>query len=340
MKHFRMAAYLFAAASMMFVPVACSDDDDQQQQGITDVNTPSGETNFTEETYAAYAAKYNVQDPNFEFESFEFLADGTYILTRKGYTSYVHKAEKPVVINSRKDIARLLRTQGKATRATDNYYYINGSYTVNSDGSFQLDDLGKIAISPDAGIVSLTDNSGMTITVSVNKAQPVFSGSNTQKLCRTWTLTSVEVWENLNGIQAGHGKLNYLTGEMEIFEINPSFLEPGQTVEEAKEEYKEDYLYNAPKQITFTPYGTCIKTYGNGISDLRTWEWSDEANATFYEEWNDTDEEGGYNNGHSTTSFTFNGKNAYAKVDDHESWKEDGETGNYHSIEITTLQAR
>ncbi len=43
MKHFRMAACLFAAASMAFIPVACSDDDDQQQQDITDVKTAQSE---------------------------------------------------------------------------------------------------------------------------------------------------------------------------------------------------------------------------------------------------------------------------------------------------------
>lgn len=336
MKHFRMAACLFAAASMAFVPVACSDDDNQQQQGITDVNTPSGETNFTEETYAAYAAKYNVQDPNFEFESFEFLADGTYILTRRGYTSYVRKAEKPVVINSRKDIARLLRTPHKATRATDNYYFVYGSYTIESDGSFRLDNYGNVVISPDASVIRFTNNeTGITSTVDVNKEHNAYTGGNTQKLCRTWTLKYSEIWASYNGIQMVHAKFDLQEAKLIIFDINSRFLDPDMSIEEAKQEVTEELMdYDeTPQSVTFSPNGTYFVTYRNGLCEKSTWKWGNEANGIIYYNWSENNDD---IDGEGYTTVTFKDKYAYIKEDYTE--KEDGET--YRMIGVITMEAR
>lgn len=337
MKLFRMTACLFAAASMAFIPVACSDDDDQQQQDITDVKTPSGETNFTEETYAAYAAKYNVQDPDFEFESFEFLADGTYILTRRGYTSYVRKAEKPTVVNSRKDIARLLRTPRKATRSTDNVYFVYGNYTVESDGSFHLDNYGNVVISPDASIIRFTNNeTGITSTVDVNKEQRAYTGGNTQKLCRTWTLKYTEVRASYNGTPTIHFKFDMQAAKLIFFDINSTMLEPGISIEDAKQEVIEELMdsyESSPQSVVFSPNGTYFVTYRNGYCEKSSWKWGNEANGILYYDWSENNDD---IDGEGYTSVTFKDKYSYIKEDYTEN--EDGDT--YRDIVVMTMEAR
>lgn len=330
-----MAAYFLAAASLAFLPAACSDDD-EQQQGITDVTTPSGETHFTEETYAAYAAKYNVQDPNFEFESFEFLADGTYILTRRGYTSYVRKTEKPAVINGKKDIARLLRTPHKTTRATDRYYFVYGNYTVESDGSFRLDNYGNVVISPDASIIRFTDNStGITSTVDVNKEHTAYTGGNTQKLCRTWTLKYAELWGTFNGIQAVHTKCNLQTKTVEIFDFNTKFLEPGVSLEEIKQEIIEAFMEeeSTPQAVTFSPNGTYFVIYRNGFCEKSSWKWGNEANGILYYDWNEENDD---IDGRGYTTVTFKDKYSYIKED----YTQTDEDGTYRMIGVTTMEAQ
>ena len=249
---------------------ACSSDDDEGTPGVS----------LQEEPMAAHAAKFEVKSANSQYESFEFLGDGTYIITNK--TSRPRSAQKVLEINSIKDIATLFKNPVKQTRAGYATVHVFGNYTVTADGEYVLENFGTVSVL-DGSTIELTYENGLTSTVTVEKVDLVYGGQNTKYLCRTWSFyqQDMDYWvsgQHLFGIAINlHKEKAYFTY------VHPALKND---VPDADELFGDFSNKNEmPKRVIFSPSGTyMVETYG-GMVGVSSWKWGNEAAGVIYYNW-------------------------------------------------------
>ncbi len=159
MKQTKILFFILFALTISFW--SCEDDDED-----TDKLPVKKET---------ISAKWNVSNSETSlYKSFEFNESGNYI----------------VIMNSSK-------------KSTDSEVFFFGTYTIIDDETIELDDFGTIII------ISLSENSfsfdfiplydpSSKISVSSTKAPELESSTNTELLCRTWQLVTLN-GENVSG---------------------------------------------------------------------------------------------------------------------------------------------
>lgn len=147
-------------AAFAFTFTACSDDNDDDGGNSTDVPT------YTED-----AVKFEITDANSPYSSIELTANGEYIIIKGTSNAY----------NSAKGIKALVKAKENAT-AESSSNTINGTYTKNADGSYDLKNFGKITIT--ANSISITTSNGRTSTYEGFSTTKV--GNMESSLFRTW----------------------------------------------------------------------------------------------------------------------------------------------------------
>lgn len=318
MKKLQTLAACATAVLMACSLTACGSDDEGNGSNIPGPTTPpSGATEFTPETYAGQAAKYNITGGYSSsatggktVESVELLGDGGYIVTFVGASSYTQKKEADVKVTDEKDVLRLFKSHKRTTRGGSyDPYHAYGKYTVKADGTIVLNDMElSMKIAAGASTITFTDNqTGRSNTVSVSKQQTA-TGVNSQKLCRTWLFEEMEVWYIEDGVNVLHVKFNAIDNKILAFQMHPSLRDQGIT----EDGYIEGMTEDNPKEVTFSPSGTYYLLYGDGSREYSSWGWKDENRGIMFDY--DNDDETG--EGEETLlNITFSGTRAYVAAD-------------------------
>ncbi len=136
--------------------------------------------------YESVSGKYIVTDFKL-FQSIELGASGDFIIVTDNDGDIVQSPHAVLT-----DTTRAHRK--KSTGRIDENDLVSGKYTVLSDGSFQLEDVGKLTISGGNGNtvkLALTGSYG-TYNMTAEKAtKTISSNAFTDALCRSWHLESV-----------------------------------------------------------------------------------------------------------------------------------------------------
>lgn len=179
MKTTKLTATLLALLATFSLASCSSDDDDN----VANIEQPA--------KYADKAARYVISG-NGQYNSIELTESGNYLIEKgSNYTSRAAVAEMPAKKRTSL-LSKTRRAKAQSTRSSnwDNYWY--GTYTLNSDGSFNLKDFGKLEVKVDVSgqcSLVLTPKDKEPVTLSAQKQQKSVEGM-TAKLCRTWQFDS------------------------------------------------------------------------------------------------------------------------------------------------------
>lgn len=236
----RSAYYLGALAICCMLSLsACSDDDDDDNQ-----DNPSGqfEGSLEDAKYQADAVKYTVNG-NSEIGSIELTSSGNYLILPTK-TNLNFKALSPASGKTTQVISFFGKRAKLNTRAGGSSYF--GTFTKNTDGSYQLKGYATLRIMGEEQIKLETESSSITLNV---KKETVKAENNklNNRLCRSWHPVSATLTAYTNGKVVATQTLN--------------------TAEDLKSEF---YDY-----IVISPFGTFLQVdYGNIVDDSGVWSWT------------------------------------------------------------------
>ena len=133
---------------------------------------------MTPPQYESVSGKYEITASDSPYESIELGASGDYIVTSKGYSSYIASAKQTFIFKS-----------APASRATTSGNLTYGTYTQVSEGTFNLEGFGTIQLKAgDNGEIESIAISvdGATKEYTTEKAETMGDDNKTNSLCRTW----------------------------------------------------------------------------------------------------------------------------------------------------------
>ena len=204
---------------------SCSDDND----GDGPVMTPP--------QYESVSGKYEITASDSPYESIELGASGDYIVTSKGYSSYIASAKQTFIFKS-----------APVSRATTSGNLTYGTYTQVSEGTFNLEGFGTIQLKAgDNGEIESIAISvdGATTEYTTEKAETMGDDNKTNSLCRTWRVVKT------------HDKgYDPYEGDYDIT------FTPADDPESLAE-------------IMFSKSGTFLQTYSDGDMEAFSWSWKD-----------------------------------------------------------------
>lgn len=271
-KVFKYAIMAFAGCISLCMAACGSDDepdsgDDELWKG--EATTPKYVSDA-----AIYTVNPGVQCP---FQSIELTESGDYIVTPSG-SGYNTPARRS---KSSTNLGMFRRSETSKTRVgLSTYDYTYGTYTKNSDGSYNLEGLGTMSYSNGTLNLSLTDGTGYNVGATEKKPDLAANELN-MRLCRTWKVTSV-VAEIYN--REGKKLDSYTYSGTEL-----------------QDEFVEYVLISRSGSYVGIDWDASIDNKGS-------WMWSDTSKQVF--SYIDEDDERG------TIQVSFNGDNAKFK----ESW--------------------
>jgi hypothetical protein len=276
---------LLCLISLVFFSCSKNDSDDEGQ-----LTTPK---------YESVSAKYNIASSSV-YSSIEIGSSGNYIIVKKVSSSSA-KVKRVGVAG--------LFNQEVATRATiSNNNIIYGKYTINADGSINLEGFGKVVITTNkdknVANINLTTSDGDNVILSAEKEDQLASDQMNDNLCRSWNIVTCEmkIYQNSNYI----GTMTYVAASAS-WNITDGQRSETVSDKELIEEYPE-YSYLIPNQVLLSKSGSYLVYYKAGTLGLARWSWKDKSAGTFYYNWSQTDNE---NDGFVTISFNGNKMNIY-----------------------------
>jgi hypothetical protein len=230
-----LAAVFLLAAPLAYV--SCGDDDD---------DTPAGNerkpVTLQEPQHKDDAAKYDLQQPvtlgDMLVRSIELTESGKYLITYQ-------------------------KAEAAATRAGDPMLYLMGDYTSSGVG-FRLVGFGVISISAESATLSLTitTDSGDTITVPATLSKTMVETLINNYLCRTWIIDNT--------------RLRYPNGNITLakdFEGCNMY----EILEFARQFYNfsdEVSVNKIVRGVTITSAYTFLINYADYTYDVGSWTWS------------------------------------------------------------------
>lgn len=226
---------------------------------------------ITTPTYEANAAKYQILDSKSPYSSVEFTETGKYIIEVRngsavsGVYDYGDNAVKPFFLNLMSGNSEL----NGATRSSVSSNFLFGNYTVDADGTYILEGFGKIKITTSGSSHSLaiTPTSGASYTCAASLSNRITGNDNTDRLCRTWEIKSLEFIAIIDGKEfmniKGDNTMDFVKQFLAGYGDNISDLE--------KEETLKSLL--CPEYIIFTKSGSFVIKYDNGQMLSATWRW-------------------------------------------------------------------
>lgn len=291
MKEFKyVTLFVVALLSCPFI-CSCSDDDDESD-GPSVGELWKGDLGTA--AYENYAVAYVVKN-NSEIGSIELTSSGNYIVM-------------PPEVGSSRAIAEqrkgsMFKRNKAETRYVPSWNGYFGTFTVNADGSFLLNNYGTLRDNGD-GTLSLTRN-GMSIKLTAQKKSAVADNDLNTRLCRTWKLTSaVEYQYTLSGTLV-------------------------QSYKYTDSELRDEFV----QYLLISKAGTFLQVdWDNSFGGYGAWHWTNTSTQTFDYVWLDEDEgEGG------TVQVTFDGSNAtfYESYQDYGYDDDDDDTLYTYKSEIT-----
>lgn len=198
--------------SLVVILFSCEKDDKNDNNGIT----------ITKETISS---KWIVGD-NATYKSFEFNKSGNYI----------------IVVDNMK----------KSTNEED---IVFGNYQIVDDITIKLENYGTIKITKmdDSNIsfsLTLEASNGNEISINASKAEEMQSSSNTELLCRTWNMVSIN-GENVAGTEDELTVLFSQAGTYFVTYLNSTDEEDGGLAEwKWKDENQETLCYSWDGELT------------------------------------------------------------------------------------------
>lgn len=256
--------FIYLISSGVFF-AGCSEDDES--------------SSLEHQEYESVSGKYNVQG-NSVYSSIELGASGNYIIVKStsGIRSARGDGSTPFGSAFSRNLLNIGGSKNKIRSTTDSGDDIlYGTYTVNTDGSINLEGFGKLQITYNGSSVTnmiLTPTSGSTITLNVEKEDTYSDSELTSKLCRTWNLASLS------------NKEYDLKGRL-VYDLEGTFNVAKQTwswnvkVDELDWGEPGEDNYN-PSQILFSKSGTYLVYYTDKTAMIQNWKWKSESAGTFY----------------------------------------------------------
>lgn len=253
---------IMAVSGLSFT--SCSDDDDK--------------SSFQPAAYESYAAKYQITDDDAQYSSVEFTESGNYILTKNENADYYNMAMAPAISIKSPKVALKNGFVGVLQRKdiTRSAYspILYGTYTIDANGTFILEGYGKVKVVKDSSgnaySLEFIPTSGEAFTYKATVQNRDLNSDNTNRLCRTWNLTTIQYIIKVNGKQLlnikGSDMTELIKKLQEWAEKNDDEYEPGDW---------EDIEYINPKQVIFTKTGTYLVTYETEDLAISTWRWAD-----------------------------------------------------------------
>lgn len=273
---------------------SCSDDDDDDNN------------NSTPAAYETYAAKYQMTSNQSPYSSVEFTESGNYIIILNNAPATNAKLMSPSVTSTIRKAALTNGFAGKLLRkaATRSQVYspiLYGTYTVDADGTYILDGYGKVKVVQDGSgnSVSLefTPESGETFTYTASKMNRDLNSNNTNRLCRTWDLASVQYIIRYNGQEL----VNLSAENMpKLYEKLMKWAEDNDEEYDPSDWESEEII--DVKQVIFTKTGTYMVKYSNDELAISTWRWIDSNENKLQYSW-DNDFDNDYNDGYVNINY-------------------------------------
>lgn len=255
---------------------ACSSDDDSSGTGLS---TPA---------YESVSARYEITSAYSDISSIELTASGNYIIVEN--INYYESAVKRSLTNfiPRWDAA-------VKTRATSSNGIIYGKFTKIGENEFELHGFGIVRISTEndnAVALEIEPDGGDTYVLMADKADINSNSESTNKLCRTWSITSLRIKMSYDGksIFDKEHKMNELDKFTSDFinlikKFDPEFDESDYS-EEDFELFDEEAM---PKEVVFSKAGTYMVIYTNESLAIAKWDWTNDEENEFRYSWNYSD---------------------------------------------------
>lgn len=241
-------AMLFASVAAMTGLTACGDDNDDNTPDIPVYpENPSGTALWV----GSLSNPIDMQNAKFlQVKQMNYGGLGTIEFTESGY--YVMIPAEYYLRNGRSNAPReAAAMHSAATRDEDSFRY--GSYTVNTDGSYNLSGYGTAIYLN--GTLTLAPNNGVVENYDVVEVTPLLASNDlNNRLCRTWEVTGA--------------KQELLTEDGKLLN---SRTYSGASLRDEYERY-----------IVMTHAGTYFGIDWDGdLDDYSSWSWDNETNQVF-----------------------------------------------------------
>ena len=260
MKRFLKYAMFAAVGAMGIGLTSCGGDDGP---GTDDPGSLwSGEASTPK--YIADAAVYDVTSTS-RISSVELTESGDYLIIPANYTGYA-----PARAGKEKSARSLFRT-GKKNRDTRSGISTSGitygTFTKNSDGSFNLKGIGKMTYSN--GNLTITSDSGSElVNASARKVAPKYDSNELNiRLCRSWYVKNAYT---------------------KVYDSNDRLIA---TVKYSSSDLKDEFV----KYVIVTRAGSFVQVdWDEEVGDLGYWSWNNVKNQIFRYTWADDSDDGGF----------------------------------------------
>lgn len=272
-----MSMTLVAIVSLGFF--SCSSDDDDNQGGGTSLETPK---------YESVSASYEVTgNSGIDVKTIELTASGDYIIIRDSYSASAAPRMGKCVDKKKGLFRKALATRAWSSRI------VSGKYEKIDSTTFDLKGWGQIKItgsSDNAMSIEVTPvGSSSSYIVPVAKKEQYPNSLLTNKLCRTWSISSKRVAISLGGKQIYNKE--YKVTELSKFIEDIKNLEKQYGFDDDDEYYpdgeEDNFIYpifgeEYTETMIFTKSGTCMVMYHNGMYNISPWYWKNESKGLLY----------------------------------------------------------
>ena len=260
---------------------SCSKDNDNEENGDGNGNGNGNNSEIFEGSlddapYKGDAVKFQVKG-NDDYGIIELLASGNYLILPPddGVSATAFAAPMQTM---KAGLFRSAKEDKMQTRAIDTEEAYFGTFTKTDGGSYTLNGFGTLIVGGDTQ-VTLTPTGGQSVTLTVERVEPIASDELNDRLERTWVLESATV-------QA------FTSSGYEVYS------EEYTSEEDLKEQFVKYLILSG--SYTFLQIEWNDTTNGYGV-----WNWRDRSKQIFDYEWkDDPTEEGG------TVQVIFSGNKA------------------------------
>lgn len=269
--------------TMERVGSGATDDDDENGEPVG----PSGEEDPdfdmsapstllpVADLYPEVSGKYEISNAESGISFIELLGDGHYVLQKASASYYMMK----------KAPGKNGRLRGVMASATKRDYIADeglvfGAFAKVEDDLFELEGLGKLEVTRRDSVGNivdfvLTDDSGLTIPLSVDRLAPVGGWSDaTDRICRHWEVSKERAIMYMDSTQVLDA--TYWVGN-DYVSVATNLL--GIDVED---EGLFDMGGWATVSAIFSPGGTYLMFFRDGTMEMSNWRWEDEDNGWIY----------------------------------------------------------
>lgn len=225
--------------------------------------------------YPEVSGKYEVSNAESGISSIELLGDGHYLLQKASASYYMMKKAPGKNGRLRGVMASAVKRDYMADESL-----VFGGFTKVEDGLFELEGYGTLKVTGRDSVGNivdfvLTDNSGLTIPLTVDRLPPVGGWTEaTDRICRSWDVAkarSIMYMDSTKVLDA-----TYWVGD-DYVAVATNLL--GIDVED---EELFDTGGGATTSARFSPDGTYMMFFRDGTMDVSNWRWEDEANGLIY----------------------------------------------------------